>query len=57
MAALDARRQVIRDAARGGSDIANASPNDILTYFDRTKVHGELNALQWLANKQADETP
>ncbi|MGB0578094.1 MAG: hypothetical protein ACPGVU_00200 [Limisphaerales bacterium] len=57
MAALDARRQLIRDAATGGGNVANASPNDILAYFDRTKVHGELNALQWLANKQANATP
>jgi len=54
LAALDARRQVIRDASKSVGDIADANPNDILTYFDRTKVHGELNALQWLANKQAN---
>lgn len=57
LADLDSRMQSIRDASRSAGDIADANPNDLLTYFDRTKVHGELNALEWLANKQAAARP
>ena len=50
---LDAHIQRIKTASRSGGDLANATENEIITYFDRTKVHGELNALEWLAKKQA----
>lgn len=57
LATLDARVRQIRAASQGGGDIANAAPNDIMAYFDRTKVHGELNALEWLAAKNTDAFP
>ena len=49
--------QEIRETSKSAGDLADAAPNDILAYLDRSKVHGEFKALQWLANKQSANLP
>ena len=54
---LDARVQEIRNVSKTAGDLAEAAPNDIIAYLDRSRIHGEFNALQWLANEQAVPAP
>ncbi|MFM8471802.1 MAG: hypothetical protein ACKODH_17875 [Limisphaerales bacterium] len=48
---LDAQRQAIRDATQFDSLLDNLPPQEVLIYFDRLKLNGELDALRWLKNK------
>ena len=57
IADLTARRQHIRHLRKNYGDLANAPKNDIIGYFDPMKVHGEINALEWLTAKQAANFP
>lgn len=53
LAELDAQRQGIRDATQLTSLLPTLPPQEALTYFDRVKLNGELDALRWLKNKYA----
>lgn len=57
LAGLDLRVQEIRKVAKTAGNLADAPQNDIIAYLDRSRIHGEFNALQWLANKQAALAP
>ena len=51
---LTAFRQGVRSLTQGFNDwMSSASEADLISYFDRLKLQGEYQALQWLRNRQA----
>ncbi|NBR86946.1 MAG: hypothetical protein EB141_02980 [Verrucomicrobia bacterium] len=53
LAELEAQRQTIRDVTQLTALLPTLPPQEALTYFDRLKLSGELDALRWLQNKHA----
>jgi len=51
LAELDAHRQSIRELTPLTDMLARIPEREALIYFDRLKLHGELDALRWLKNK------
>ena len=54
MAEIDAHRQSIRELAPLTQSLARLPEREAIMYFDRVKLHGELEALRWLKNKHGN---
>jgi hypothetical protein len=54
LAELDAHRQSIRELTPLTDMLPRLPEREALIYFDRLKLHGELDALRWLKNKHGN---
>jgi len=54
LAELDAHRQFIRELTPFTEMLPRLPEREALIYFDRLKLHGELDALRWLKNKHGN---
>lgn len=54
LAELDAHRQSIRELTPFTEMLPRLPEREALIYFDRVKLHGELDALRWLKNKHGN---